>query len=231
MKKLFPLLTALTVLALSACGGGDAKSSETPAKSSEAPASSEVSSAAPKSSEAPKSSSKAEEHKHAWTKGDDTTNADGKKLINSTCTCGAAKVEIAITDASTGASDIGSDGKLGKAKTFEWKIVAPKAGNATVQFCVAYGQKGDSLTDQVRQTIWGNSGSGVNPYIVKSGSTEGTVLVNEKQYEETGVTADGAYIDFAKVTVVQGENVISLTTPVDQYYRNCFINNVALIIE
>lgn len=225
-------------MALVGCGTAESSAS-TPASQptssakSEAPKSSapatSKSSEAPKSSSAPATSAPAA-HAHAWTAGAPTTNADGKNLTNSTCTCGAAKVEIAITDASSGASDIGADGKLGKGKTFTWKFAAPKAGNATLQFCVKYGQSADNMTDSVRNTIWGNSGNGQGEYTVKNGTADATVLINSKTYTETGVTEEGAYIDFATLAVTAGENVISLTTPSDQYYRNCFINNVALII-
>ena len=233
MKKLFPLVALLSAMALVGCGtesSASTSASESSASTkSEAPKSSSTS-ASSKSSEAPKSSSTPAAHAHTWTAGAPTTNADTKNLTNATCACGAAKVEIAVTDASSGASDIGSDGKLGKGKSFTWKFVAPKAGNATLQFCVKYGQSAENMTDSVRNTIWGNSGDGQKPYTVKNGETAATVLINEKTYSETGVTEEGAYIDFATMTVTAGENAVTLTTPSDQYYRNCFINNVALII-
>lgn len=229
MKKLFPLVALLSAMALVGCGAAESSAStpaSAPATSSKPAESKPASSVSSKSSEAPKSSTPA--HAHTWTAGAPTTNADGKALKNSTCTCGAAKVEIAITDASSGASDIGDTGKLGKNKTFTWKFVAPKAGNATLQFFMKYGQT--DVTDSVRNTIWGNSGDGQQPYTVKNGETAATVLIDGKTYEETGVTIEGAYVDFATMAVTAGENVVSLTTPSDQYYRNCFINDVALVI-
>lgn len=234
MKKIFPLVALLSAMALVGCG--TESSASTPASEPAASTKSEApkSSTESKASEAPKSSAPAAStpaaHAHTWTAGAATTNADSKNLANATCTCGAAKVEIAITDASSGATDIGEDGKLGKEKSFTWKFVAPKAGNATLQFCVKYGQPADKMSDDVRNTIWGNGQKGNGNYEVKNGETAATVLISGKTYAETGVTEEGAYIDFATMAVTAGENVISLTTPSDQYYRNCFINNVALII-
>lgn len=235
MKKLLPLAALLSAMALVGCGETPAASS--PAKSSASTStsktlSSTTSKASSSTTSAPATSTtSAASQGEAWVKGADTKNSDDKTLTNYTLGT-KAKVEIAITDASSGATDIGTDGKLGKGKTFTWKIVAPKAGNAKLQFCVKYGQSADNMSDSVRGTIWGNSGDGQQNYIVKNGTAEATVLVNGKTYQETGVgEGEGAYVDFATMAVTAGECVISLTTPSDQYYRNCFINNVALIIE
>lgn len=245
MKKLLPLVALLSAMALVGCAEKPAAStpakesatSSVKAEESKAPATSVAKSEeskAPAVSSAPAASTPATStpagHAHAWTEGAAGTNADGKALTNSTCTCGAAKVEMALADASTGADNIEASGKLKKASTITWKVVAPKAGNATLQFFVKYGQTGTSLTDEVKNTIWGAYSGGPGTYDVKVGETAATVLVNEKSYDTTGVTAEGAFIDFATFSVVAGENVISLTTPSDQYYRNVFSGNLALII-
>ncbi|MCQ2776629.1 MAG: hypothetical protein MJ217_02810 [Bacilli bacterium] len=242
MKKGLFAAALLLTLGLVGCANKEATSSKQPeskpASSSQKAESSKESvvSSTPKSSEAPASSSAAPVAKeHKWVKGNVVKNSDQKDCTNYTCSdagCDALRVEIAITDASTGADNIESSGKLKKSATIAWKIVAPKAGTATLQFCVKYGQSGSSLTDDVRNTFWGNYQGGPGDYLVNVGETPATVLVNSTiTYEESGVTEEGAYINFATVQVAQGENTISLTTPKDQYYRNAFINNVALVFE
>lgn len=167
---------------------------------------------------------------HNFSAGTSSKNADDKEILTSSCTrCGKQSVSIAFADASIGADNRESSGKLKKGSSFTWKIPMPKAGNVTLQFFIKYGQSGEKLTDEVRETVWGKSGDGQNPYTIKNGETEATVLVNEKQYQETGVTADGAYVDFATFAVTAGENVITFTTPSDQYYRNIWDNNVVLV--
>lgn len=224
MKKGLVLFSLLATMALVGCQN---KAESKAASSKAAGTSKAVTSTAAPVSTAP-SSSAAPVHEHSWTAGTAVNNSDGKACTPYTCACGGAKVEIALADASEGASNIGS-GKLTHDSSITWKIVAPKAGNVTLQFNIQMGTSGQG------STIWGNGTDAPADYFkyeVKVGETDAEVLVNGKTYEETNVL-DGEVgpVDFAKFAVVEGENVITLKVVQYQYYRNVFSGNVVLMYD
>jgi len=169
---------------------------------------------------------------HTWVAGATVKNSSQKDCLNFSCSkCSSLKVEFALADA-TGYDQV-SSGKLAKGGTLTWKVVAPKAGTVSFQVYCKYGQSGTSLTNEVKETIWGKSGDGDNKYTVKVGEGDAVdAKVNGKSYQETGLKADesSCFIDFADITVAQGENTISLYSP-NQYYRNVFSGNFAIVYK
>lgn len=223
MKKILPMLGLMAAMTLVACGGN--KSADAPKSAAGKSTAAQTSKATSKSSKAPESkSSAAPVHEHTWTAGTDGANSDGKVIKNYTCTCGAKAVGIALTDCvADDAGNIAADGKIKLGATTRWKIVAPKAGTCTLMMAA---KLSSAFIDQGSPAT-----AFMNTYEIKAGETAGEVSFIGKDYvADLELNADDyKYYEVGTLTVAQGENVISFTTPSQQYYRLCNGAEVRLV--
>ena len=218
MKKVYSLFFVLSAMALTACGGGKTSKAASTSKKATATSKTAATSKAPESKEPP--------HVHTWTAGTDGANSDGKVIKNYTCACGAKAAGIALTDCVTeDAGNIAADGKIKLDSTTRWKIVAPQAGTCTLMMSAKLSSAYTGASPRPTDTAF------MNTYSIKAGDTEGTVTFVGKTYEEDlGINEnDSVYYEVGTLTVAQGENVISFTTPSQQYYRLCNDGEVRLV--
>lgn len=229
MKKFLPILSLMAAMTLVACGGKTSDSKK-PASSSKAATTSKSTAASTSKASSSKSvapsSSAAPVHEHTWTAGTDGANADGKVIKNYTCACGAKAAGIALTDCVTeDAGNIAADGKIKLNSTTRWKIVAPKAGTCTLMMSAKLSDAYVGANPRPTNTAF------MNTYEIKAGDTAGEVTFIGKTYEgDLGINeTTSVYYEVGTLTVAEGENVISFTTPSQQYYRLCNDGEVRLV--
>ena len=222
-RKLLPILSIMAAITLVGCG--EAKSAA-PATSKTA-VTSKANTSKANTSKAPESkapASKEAPHEDVWTAGTTVANSDGKTCTNYTCTCGKKAVGIALTDCvADDAGNIASDGKIKLGSTTRWKIVAPKAGACTLMMAA---KLSSAFIDQGSPAT-----AFMNTYEIKAGDTAGEVTFIGKDYvADLELNADDyKYYEVGTLTVAEGENVISFTTPSQQYYRLCNGAEVRLV--
>ena len=222
-KVLFPTLFAALVLALAGCGG---KASSAPVSSSEP-----SSSAAPvsSSSEAPVSSSEASTssseapaaHVHNYSKvGNSVKNVDQKDVYLMQCADKDDQyIGIAFDDYSEKSADFGSTSSynnvpeairnesrlLAKNSTISWKINLDEGiSGAKLAFGVVY-------TGSDHGTQNGADGTTVK-YSVKANNGDFVDwALGETTYDEAGLSqTERAYLVYAEINLVSGENTITL---------------------
>ena len=226
MKKFLPMLSLMAAMTLVACGPKDtsSKAANTSKQTTSQKSSSKASSAASSKSATP-STSAAPVHEHTWTPATDGVNSDGQVIKNYTCTCGAKAAGIALTDCvADDAGNIAADGKIKLSSTTRWKIVAPKAGTATLMMAA-------KLSSAFVDAGSPSDTAFMNTYEIKAGDTAGEVTFIGKTYTgDLGFNdTDLKYYEVGTLTVAEGENVISFTTPSQQYYRLCNGGEVRLV--